>query len=609
MSGRGRRATFPDTQNTIADDCSADITWTSDPLCFQVRVDDGDIVTIDLTSWSHPKFTAAIVPSLQKHIRRMGPGPVGRTVKNKIYVLRRFWRFLDATGTGVDSFDEITVALLDRYEKWLEQSIPSATTLRIVMNGLITVLRVAAEENLDQLPRDMVHRLSYISQIGPSRTRPRDAYSGAIATALRIASRKQIADAVKRIVTDDSLPSRRPDIEACPDLHQYYDAVVAEIVQEGSTTLHKRVFKAFRWRRRREGLPSMSMEEFHRNFHLACVDIVGFIILLSLETGMELECLKGLKVDCLRNPSRGYVEIEYFKRRSHGKEWKRLRVRDGGSSTPGGMIRQAVKLTARARLHLGTDQLWAYWNKFGLTTSLIKNISAVVPLFVARHSLVGDNGHPLHLQLSRLRKTQKAERYLRTEGQLDDFAIGHTVAVAAQHYADIPALRHVHEQTIADAFQNAMDEALRPYIVTPEMEQAIRTTPEVAELPVATSDIPALLDGDQDVWLANCASFYTSPFGTSGEPCPSPFWGCLECENAVITARKLPALIAFDMFIVEQRAGMNADTWANKFARAHRRITEQILPAFPLAVVDEARATATEAGLALLYLPPEASAS
>ena len=105
--------------------------------------------------------------------------------------------------------------------------------------------------------------------------------------------------------------------------------------------------------------------------------------------------------------------------------------------------------------------------------------------FVARHELVGDDGHPLHLELSRLRKTQKAERYLRTQGQLDDFAVGHTVAVAARHYANIPALRHVHERTIADALQDALESALKMTLLPPVMEEAARVRPEAAGLPVS----------------------------------------------------------------------------------------------------------------------------
>jgi hypothetical protein len=87
-----------------------------------------------------------------------------------------------------------------------------------------------------------------------------------------------------------------------------------------------------------------------------------------------------------------------------------------------------------------------------------------------------------------------------------------------------------------------------------------------------------------------------------------PFWGCLDCSNAVITSRKLPSLIAFLSFMVAQRESLHAMDWAAKFGRAHRRIAEQILPAFPPAVVAAAHSiAASQPGL--LCLPPEASAA
>ena len=113
---------------------------------------------------------------------------------------------------------------------------------------------------------------------------------------------------------------------------------------------------------------------------------------------------------------------------------------------------------------------------------------------------------------------------------------------------------------------------------------------------------------DQDVWLARCGGFYESPFAEAGNPCPTPFWGCLECENAVITERKLPALIAFQSFMADQRAALNADEWSIKFGRPWHRITNQILPAFAPPTVEAARSQIEGEGPTLLYLPVEATA-
>jgi hypothetical protein len=198
-----------------------------------------------------------------------------------------------------------------------------------------------------------------------------------------------------------------------------------------------------------------------------------------------------------------------------------------------------------------------------------------------------------------LRKTHKALWYLKTEGHMARFAVGHTPEIAARHYADIPSLRPLHEATVAEAFSEVAA-AASPIVLAPADEDSWRqcnTPPEGCE------DRDGILRGDQDVWLAACSGFDRSPFGEPGAPCPQPFWGCLECRNAVITARKLPAIIAFQHFIEEQRASLSASDWAMKFGRAHARIAGQVLPAFPESMVAAAR---REAEVHTLYLPPEA---
>jgi len=349
----------------------------------------------------------------------------------------------------------------------------------------------------------------------------------------------------------------------------------------------------------------------HARFYLTIVDIIGFTILLSLSTGMEMECIFELKADCLGNRARGFVDIAYFKRRAHGTEWKRLRVRDGGLTTPGGLIRLAIRLTERGRKRTGSDRLWVW----GSLTGLMQGVASrglIGSYFVREHGLVDEHGASLRLELSRLRKTYKAKWYARTGGQLEDFARGHSVDVAADHYADIPALRPLHEAAVVAAIEDAMraTELAEPRIIDPVQEARIRAGGDGDECPAAlgTEDVGSALDGGQDVWLAGCANFHDSPFGRPGEACPSPFWACLECRNAVITARKLPALIAFETFMAEQREALSLADWEARFGRAWRRIREQILPAFPKAVVASARATAASAD-DLIYLPAEVVAT
>jgi hypothetical protein len=243
---------------------------------------------------------------------------------------------------------------------------------------------------------------------------------------------------------------------------------------------------------------------------------------------------------------------------------------------------------------------------------LTPRVLATTPLVASwteGHGIRDEQGKPLRLNLTRLRKTHKAAWYRRTGGQLERFAVGHSVAVAANHYADIPALRHLHEATIADAMTDALDAALHPCVLSSEQEAVIRADPDkVVGLPVSgQAAVNALLDGEQDVWLASCGGFYKSPFGAEGDACPSPFWGCLECSNAVITARKLPALLLFLSFIRTQRQVLSEVDWATKFSRVHGRIADQILPRFSAAEIEQARDIAAS-DPSLIYMPPEAGA-
>ena len=94
----------------------------------------------------------------------------------------------------------------------------------------------------------------------------------------------------------------------------------------------------------------------------------------------------------------------------------------------------------------------------------------LVDAWTRRHAIVDDDGRPLRLLLSHLRKTHKALWYIKTEGHMARFAVGHTPEVAARHYADVPALRPLHEATVAEAFEEAVTAALTPIVLTPEQE-------------------------------------------------------------------------------------------------------------------------------------------
>jgi hypothetical protein len=591
---KGRRVAF-------SRDAGITLPSNADPvtgLRFTIAVQNGGETLIDFTALRPRRLALAAARAL-RHLAAPG-GPLGArsTVRAYAVTLPQFFSYLGESGEPIAGVGALQGRHVDGFEAWLAERGLTRIHLYTLLVKVVAVLRQIAVDSPNEISPDLRDRLRYVSAKPFQRSRPRDAYSPYVARQLRDAARADVAAVIWRL--QQALPPE-PD----PALRRAEAAVMAIIEECGLVRCADPAFMRLYHARRRRGLEKQHLtEELRGRRYLTEDDVIPFLVLLALETRLEIECCKTLMIDCLRNPSGGTVEIAYLKRRARGAEHKQLRVRDGSSTTPGGLIRKLIEMTAAARRHHPSANLWVYHGAASFFAG-IRHPRATVDAWTRRHGIVDDAGRPLRLVLSRLRKTHKALWYLKTEGHMARFAVGHTPEVAARHYADVPALRPLHEATVAEAFREAVTSAAMPIVLTPEQEDAWRADPGYAAEVPGGNALAVLLDGEQDVWLASCASFYASPHGPPGTPCPLPFWGCLECPNAVITARKLPAILAFLDFIEDQRRALPAGDWAVKFARAHARITTDVLPAFGSGVVAEARQRLA-AEPSPIYLPPEA---
>lgn len=567
-------------------------------LRFTIATQDGREAPVDYTRLKPRWLALALARSLRRLAGLGGPLSVRSTVMAYTCTLPKFFTYLASTGDRFDAPEHLEGRHMDGFEAWLEASGKSASYRFTLLIKIVTTLRDVAAEGTVQLSAGLRDRLTYVSSGPIPPSRPRDAYSPYVARQLRDAARHDIAQLVRRF-RDSGTTEHDADRDVVTG--SAHAVIKSRGVLHNKAPEYRALYLAFRHR----GQPTRNLNSrLHEPYYMTAQDVVPCLVFLGIETGLEIECCKTLTTDCLRNPSNGTVEVAYLKRRARGAEHKRLRVRDGGSGTPGGLIRHVIAMTATARRHCPSDNLWVYYG-LGRLIAGIRHPQLQLNAWTRKHNLLDDEGRPLHLELARLRKTHKALWYLKTDGHMTRFAVGHTRDVAARHYADVPALRPLHEAAIADAFNEAVTSASAPIILTPDQEDAWRRDPAGASNVPAGSDPIMLLEGGQDVWLASCGGFFSSPHGEPGLPCPLPFWGCLECSNAVITTRKLPAILSFVNFIEEQRDGLSAGDWASKFGRAHARITGQILPAFAPAALTEARnALAREPGR--IYLPPEA---
>lgn len=533
-------------------------------------------------------------------------GTVNSPGRAHVYIssIRKFVRYLSARSSPQEctlTVSDLTPQDLAAFEDSLrgratrEESVSPYAWI----GALVHLLRWWRETHPERLTVALQERLTYFTNGPRGHSTPRDSYSGQITNALRAACLKDIPLITNRLTVqcDQQLAGGRD-----PDFYGWMDPqnILWYIANKG--VISALSVARNQWYRRSEGL-----EHIHAQVFPIARDLVPFLIFLALSTDIAIESLKDLRTNCLLNPAHGTVEIQYLKRRAHPQEWKTERVRDGGMTTPGGIIRLLLRITQRARVHFATSHLWI---AFGHGTLYLPQFAVALkngPIrrFVTDHDLRDEQGNRLALQLLRLRKTRRAERYVLGHGQLEDMARGvHTSRIAGDHYADIPALRHIHEATIAQALEDALQQA-SAHILSPAEEERLRGDPTSASasLSIEPEQVEALLSGEQDVWVAGCTNFYASPFSTAGRACPVPVWGCLECPNAVITSRHLPTILLFLNRMIAERERLEERAWGAQFGRAYARIVQQILPAFPSEIVTAARAM-VEATTPIPALPP-----
>jgi len=558
----------------------------------------GGTVLIDMTGHNPRPLAIAFAGALRRFAALGGSIGAADGIRDYLVVYHHFFAWLADEVPGVTGLNDLRMIHIDDFASYLEQRGKSEGRRYVMVSKLINTLREIEADRPDSIAPDLHERLRYTKRTPPVLSTPRDAYSPYVARALRDAARADIEAIFRRVGAQD-----QTDL-VDPPLADARAAIERILARDGVIKAdHLALISLFDMRGRRNLPTATLIDELHGAHYLLGRDLPALLVLLTLETGLEPECLKTLTVDCLTNPSAGTAELRYLKRRARGAEHKSMRVRDGGIGTPGGLIRRLIDVTAAARQHLPSECLWVYHNAGGLRTG-IRIPAQLIASWVRRHGIVDDDGAPLRLLLSRLRKTHKALWYTKTEGHMTRFAVGHSRDVAARHYADLPSLRHLHEETVADAFRAAVASAL-PTVLPTTAEQVLREAPEQAASLISPDMVGPLLDGDHDVWLAACAGFYSSPFTEAGSPCAHPFWGCLDCPNAVITTRKLPAILAFQAFVEGKRQSLTASDWGAMFGRAHARITDQILPVFSDAVIADARQKMADARL---YLPPEVRA-
>lgn len=559
------------------------------PLRFTHVDERGDRLTVDLTDSPLPRLARVLVGAISRDAEFDGTARSYGSMAGRATAARRFLAVLGDAGVGDCPPEALGPEHLDLLERHLDGSVRDTTAWKN-LNLVCGLLRSAAAGSLFEPSAELEARLRFNTLRFDYEVQPLDAYPAEVVADLKAAAWRDVLAAKQRRDTGDRI------LAGGSDGHPVPAALVRAIRAHGGHLTTKEAVGL--------GLPGAwdKLGVAHRLLHLTTDDVAALLILLGLATGIEPEALAELPRGCVPDETTTrQVVLAYHKRRAHSSPHRVASVADGPITTPGGLLRLAHRLTAYTADALGSERLWlAFGHSRGPIVVRPSTLGPALERFADRHRITDAEGTPLgRVDRRRLRKSHKRDRYVATRGVLPDFAEGHSMEVAGRHYADLPSLRDLHEQTIEDALGDAVAVA-RPRVVPTAQLAELGTNPSSTSSEFAPEFIEPLVSGEADVFVAACTDITHGPFAPSGEVCPSPFVGCFTCPNAVFTARRLPAVLRYQRHCEQERQRWPAAEWERRYGAAYRTITEDILAA----MTDDEIATA--AALAdLEYVPVE----
>jgi hypothetical protein len=167
---------------------------------------------------------------------------------------------------------------------------------------LVHGLRAIDERNPDLLRPDLKARINFTSRHNGTALRPREPLTPFVARVLKDAADRSV------VATRERILSGREQIEALrnkPERSRFENVFLR--VADGTRPARSE-FDMFKYRK-------VAIAAASDLLVLTLPDAICFIIAIALRVEMPIECLRTLRRDCLKNPARGYVSIEYTKGR------------------------------------------------------------------------------------------------------------------------------------------------------------------------------------------------------------------------------------------------------------------------------------------------------
>lgn len=335
-------------------------------------------------------------------------------------------------GKGIDPWVWATVSQLRVIHEAGTRS--PATLVLYAENGMRSFFRFLIERNVTIQPEELNDKViaDYVAwlkaQPGVKASNQVARYSQAKAVLVELQGR-WIVGGTRHSFPRNPFPGSQSTIVGEKSLSAGERTRVADALRKDIVAFHKGTFSA---------------GESH--------GLVVHILALALRTGLNPSSMLELGRDCLKPhpllPS--MMLLQAFKRRGNGTHLKGLRFSESRASPTSipmdgvGLLTLILKrtenLVAGAPAHF-KDRVWLHHKEGGQGSGEVTAIKAdalvlKTQAFIQRHDLRADDGSPLRLNLSRLRKTMANRVFAISDGDLLVSAaiMGHQPQVAETHY-------------------------------------------------------------------------------------------------------------------------------------------------------------------------------
>ena len=314
--------------------------------------------------------------------------------------------------------------------------------------------------------------------------------------------------------------------------------------------------------------------------------LVVQVLAVAIRTGANPTPLLEARRDCLRKHPflPNLMLLELFKRRGNATKVVNLRYsreEENSMAIPmdGVALIRSVRETAESLAAEAKsecqDRLWLYRAEGGINAGRVvalkgQTLATGISALVARHDLRGDDGNPLCLNLSRLRKTLEQRLWAISGGDLITTAalMGHHPTVADRHY--LACTEKIRENA------TFVGEALA----------------EIYKKGKSDSGVPPILPGKSPT--GRCKDPYDGDKAPkNGTPCDD-FFSCFACTSYTIVGSPddLHRLFSFYWFLDREITRARTADWQAEFRNTMNLIDRFTADKFDVGTVAAAKARA-----------------